>query len=183
VEFALFIGVILIWYLCSIIFEKISGKKTIAGTARDTLTVMSNSVLIDTLKDCSVEYLESLYNDGTITHIQYSDALKEKLDKTNFYSINDITAIDQTRTINPTRMLNAPKAVNPTRTSNTSREVSTFRRYATDTLTDNDSHNSSEGHTYENWIKNGYQVKKGEKAAYKYYGKSIFTKDQVVRRR
>jgi hypothetical protein len=38
---------------------------------------------------------------------------------------------------------------------------------------------SSGGHTYEKWQQLGYQVRRGEKAAYKYYGKSIFTEDQV----
>ena len=37
------------------------------------------------------------------------------------------------------------------------------------------------GHTYDKWQELGYQVKKGEKAAYKYYGQSIFTKDQVFK--
>ena len=38
---------------------------------------------------------------------------------------------------------------------------------------------ASSGHTYEKWLELGYQVRSGEKAAYKYYGKSIFTADQV----
>ena len=36
------------------------------------------------------------------------------------------------------------------------------------------------GHTYEKWQELGYQVKRGEKAAYEYYGNYIFTRDQVV---
>lgn len=36
------------------------------------------------------------------------------------------------------------------------------------------------GHTYEVWQRLGYQVKKGEKAAYKHYGNYVFTRDQVV---
>lgn len=38
----------------------------------------------------------------------------------------------------------------------------------------------AEGHTYEKWQELGYQVKKGEKAAYRFYGNNIFTRDQVV---
>jgi hypothetical protein len=40
---------------------------------------------------------------------------------------------------------------------------------------------SDEGHTYDKWLELGYQVKRGEKAAYKYYGRYIFESDQVVR--
>lgn len=36
-------------------------------------------------------------------------------------------------------------------------------------------------HTYNKWKELGYQVKKGESAAYKLYGKSIFTRDQVTK--
>lgn len=39
----------------------------------------------------------------------------------------------------------------------------------------------NEGHTYDKWQSLGYQVKRGEKAAYNFYGKSIFTKDQVTK--
>ncbi|GAD78651.1 MULTISPECIES: hypothetical protein [Vibrio] len=55
------------------------------------------------------------------------------------------------------------------------------KRYSSSTdqeYIDNDT-NSNEGHTYDKWRELGYQVRRGEKAAYKYYGKSIFTRDQV----
>ena len=42
------------------------------------------------------------------------------------------------------------------------------------------SNNSKGGHTYDKWQELGYQVKKGEKYAYKMYGQYIFTRDQVV---
>lgn len=38
----------------------------------------------------------------------------------------------------------------------------------------------AKGHTYEKWQEMGYQVKKGQKAAYRFYGNNIFTRDQVV---
>ncbi len=38
----------------------------------------------------------------------------------------------------------------------------------------------SNGHTYDKWQELGYQVKRGESAAYKYYGNNVFTRDQVV---
>ncbi|UUO25443.1 hypothetical protein FGD67_21160 [Colwellia sp. M166] len=38
----------------------------------------------------------------------------------------------------------------------------------------------AKGHTYEKWQELGYQVKKGQKAAYRFYGNNIFTRDQVV---
>lgn len=38
----------------------------------------------------------------------------------------------------------------------------------------------AKGHTYNKWQELGYQVKKGETAAYRYYGNNIFTRDQVV---
>ena len=38
----------------------------------------------------------------------------------------------------------------------------------------------AKGHTYEKWQELGYQVKKGQKAAYQFYGNNIFTRDQVV---
>jgi hypothetical protein len=36
------------------------------------------------------------------------------------------------------------------------------------------------GHTYEKLQELGYQVNKGQKAAYRFYGNNIFTRDQVV---
>lgn len=39
-----------------------------------------------------------------------------------------------------------------------------------------------ESHSYENWLKRGYQVKRGEVAAYKYYGNHIFKRSQVVKK-
>lgn len=42
-----------------------------------------------------------------------------------------------------------------------------------------DDNEREEGHTYEKWVKLGYHVKKGQKASYKHYGNSIFTKSQV----
>jgi hypothetical protein len=38
----------------------------------------------------------------------------------------------------------------------------------------------SKGHTYEKWLELGYQVRKGEKSAYRYYGNNILTRVQVV---
>jgi len=37
------------------------------------------------------------------------------------------------------------------------------------------------GHTYEKWQELGYQVKKGERHSFNYYGNKCFTRDQVVR--
>jgi hypothetical protein len=49
---------------------------------------------------------------------------------------------------------------------------------------DNDGINKPvKGHTYEKWQELGYQVRKGEKARYCYYGKHVFSRDQVVRKR
>jgi hypothetical protein len=45
--------------------------------------------------------------------------------------------------------------------------------------TNQEDNTTSNGHTYNKWRELGYQVRRGEKAAYKYYGKSIFTREQV----
>jgi len=39
----------------------------------------------------------------------------------------------------------------------------------------------NESHTYDKWLELGYQVRKGEKYAYKFYGKYMFTRDQVAK--
>lgn len=38
----------------------------------------------------------------------------------------------------------------------------------------------AKGHTYEKWQELGYQVNKGQKSTYLFYGNNIFTRDQVV---
>ena len=37
------------------------------------------------------------------------------------------------------------------------------------------------GHTYDKWQELGYQVKRGEKHSFNYFGNKCFTRDQVVR--
>ena len=45
-----------------------------------------------------------------------------------------------------------------------------------------DKTDDSECHTYDNSFKMGYQVKGGEKASYKYYGRNMFNRSQVFKR-
>jgi len=70
----------------------------------------------------------------------------------------------------------------------TSDYISSTNNYMDDDEYDNctkvysSSSSSKGGHTYDKWQELGYQVKRGETAAYTHYGKKIFVKNQVVKK-
>ena len=169
--FSVFLGFIVVWMIVSHSIEIVIGKKTIAGKARTVIYMLKVSI------DKVLMMMKVLQAKKHETYTPYSGPTRNTTSTTRCAAPTTRDAPPTTRDAPPTTR-DAPPT---TRSAPPIRNVSIFQHHETEVLPN--CSDSSSAHTYENWLKKGYQVKKGEKAAYKFYGQYIFRRDQVVMKR